>query len=98
MRRGYLPPDAPNLFGLCDIVACSVVADAVSIARSINNRGMINHGLRLMNVHPRPAWIAMREVMCKEGPFNAADLAMGLAPRINALGRMGDALPGVDRL
>lgn len=95
IARGYLPANAPALTALLDLVGASAVADAVSIARSVNNRAVITHALTQMNQAPRPAWQAMRSIMRKEGDFTEQDIAMGIAPRLNALSRMGDALPGV---
>jgi single-stranded-DNA-specific exonuclease len=98
IARGHLPPTVPSLTGLLDLVGASAVADAVSIARSVNNRAVIRNGLALMNRTPRPAWAAMRAILKKEDDFTEQDMAMAIAPRINALSRMGDALPGVKLL
>ncbi|MHB8447607.1 MAG: single-stranded-DNA-specific exonuclease RecJ [Rudaea sp.] len=98
IARGHLKADAPSLMPLLDMVGASAVADAVSIARSVNNRAVIRQGLALMNRAPRQAWVALRSVLKKEDAFDEKDLAMAIAPRINALSRMGDALPGVKLL
>jgi len=95
IKRGVLAGDSPNLAPLLDIVSSAVVADAVNVAASKNNRAVINYGLTRMNANARPVWVAMRNILHKEGPLTAQDLGMGIGPRINALSRMGDALPGV---
>lgn len=93
---GWLPPDAPNLAGLLDFVAVGTVADASSIGRSKNNRGYIKYGLSLMNrPNPRPAWAAMRQLLKKTEPFTAKDISHAIAPRVNARGRLGDAMASV---
>jgi len=95
IARGHLRANAPSLTALLDWVGTSAVADAVSISKSVNNRAVISHALSMMNHAPRPAWVAMRQIMKKEGDFTEQDLAMSIAPRLNAISRMGDALPGV---
>jgi single-stranded-DNA-specific exonuclease len=93
IRRRYLPSDSPTLTDLVDYVALSTVADCVSIA-SKNNRAVVRAGLKRINVGARPAWRAIRPYLVKKGnrPITAEELAWGLAPRINASGRIRDPL------
>lgn len=96
IARGWLPADAPNLAGLLDFVAVGTVADASSIGRSKNNRAYIKYGLSLMNrANPRPAWAAMRGLLKKTDPFTTTDISHQIAPRVNARGRLGDAMASV---
>ncbi|UJJ60654.1 DHH family phosphoesterase, partial (plasmid) [Rhodanobacter denitrificans] len=82
MRRGRLPADAPTLAPLLAWSAVGTTADAVSLARSHNNRAVIRYGLRLINASTRAPWQAMRKVMKKDGPFCTKDISHGLGPRI----------------
>lgn len=98
IRRGHLPPDAPTLAPLLAWSAVGTTADAVSLARSLNNRAVIRYGLRLINGSTRAPWQAMRKVMKKEGPFSTKDISHGVGPRINARGRMADPLASLQFL
>lgn len=96
IARGWLPKDAPSLAPLLDVVAVGTCADAVSLGASKNNRSILAYGLRRINSKaPRACWEAMRAVMNKQGPLTVRDLSHGIAPRINARGRLGDAMASV---
>lgn len=92
----YLPASTPSLSHLADLVALGTTADAVSFARSTNNRGITAFGLQLMNQpNGRPAWRALRQHLNKETDFTTADIAFTLGPLTNAAGRIDDAMCGV---
>jgi single-stranded-DNA-specific exonuclease len=74
---------------LLDFVACSTVADCVSMA-STNNRALVKYGLRLMNKTSRPCWDAMRP-MIKTREIRSETIAFGIAPRVNAQTRLNSA-------
>ncbi len=98
--RQYLPPERVEglrLSGLLDLVALGTVADCVSLSRSRNNRILIEHGLRIANAaDARPCWGALREPLrARERPLTAQDLAFGAGPRLNARGRLDEAMAGV---
>lgn len=96
---GWLPADAPSLAPLLDVVAVGTCADAVSLGASKNNRSVLAYGLRRINAPgSRACWNAMREVMNKTGDLTVRDLSHGCAPRINARGRLGDAMASVNLL
>ncbi|MCW0399252.1 Single-stranded-DNA-specific exonuclease RecJ [Xanthomonas sacchari] len=95
IRRKWLPEDAPRLGDLLDWVALGSACDAVSLARSINNRALITHGLRIMNSRRRPAWEGMAAVLGKQDEFTAPDLAWKIGPRLNARSRLSEAMTGV---
>ena len=89
-----LPP-RPWLTGFVDLVALATVADVVPLVDE--NRTFVKHGLALMRKGRRPALNALFEAA--QIPFataTARDLAFGIAPRINAAGRLGDASEGVE--
>lgn len=99
IEYGHLPAESPSLANLLDYVAVGTVADCVSIARSANNRAVIQAGLQRINAGSRPAWLVARENIASEGlTLTEVDVAFGLAPRINARGRLDGALAGVHYL
>lgn len=96
IAQGMLDRDTPSLAHLSDFVALGVTADAVSFARSINNRAIVSYGLSLMNRDDaRPAWKALRRHLKKDDAFTSTDIAFSLGPLVNAAGRMSDAMEGV---
>ncbi len=96
--RGELTAESPRVSDLLDYCAVGTIADASSLAYSLNNRMIVRHGLRLMNTRPRPCWEAMRRLLKKTGDWTAADIAFQIATRINARGRLTDAFLGVEFL
>lgn len=96
IERKLLPGDAPRLTSLLDFVALGTVADCVSLVRSRNNRAIIRAGLQPINAGARPCWRAIRPVLGDlSKPVTSSDLAFGIGPRINAVGRLDDAMVGV---
>lgn len=98
IQIGHLPESTPRLGHLLDLVACAAVADCTDLSRSINNRAVVAYGLHLMNTQPRPAWVALREMLGKSDDFTAADLGWTIGPMVNAAGRLDDSRPGLDFL
>ena len=98
VRRGALASDAARASDFFDYCAIGTVADAASLGMSHNNRIVVQRGLHLMNTRPRPCWEAMRQLLSKQGNWTAADIAFQLATRINARGRLGDAMLSVEFL
>lgn len=93
---GHLQPDQADTSNLLDFVAIGTVADCVSMARSLNNRAVVREGLGLMNAQRRPAWKVTANELSKEGlKLTEQDIGFGLAPRINARGRLDEAMAGV---
>lgn len=80
-----------------DLAALGTVADVVTLRGE--NRDLVAQGLRDMRARPRPG---LRELAQVAGVAIAAvrseDLAFQLGPRINAGGRMGDGLTGLELL
>lgn len=98
INRGHLPADAPRLGDLLDWVALGSACDAVSLSKSINNRALIAHGLKVMNARRRPAWEGMAVVLGKKDSYSAPDLAWKIGPRLNARSRLSEAMTGVQFL
>ena len=91
-RRG-LPPE--SLWEYLDLVALATVADLVPL--SGENRILVRYGLRQMRATTNPG---LRALLAVAGVNTGSELAAGqlshvLAPRINAVGRMSEALWGV---
>jgi len=78
--------------GLADLAAIGSVADVVPIVGE--NRSIVRLGLERLARDPRPGLAALlrRAGVRREG-ITTEDISFGLAPRINAMGRVGD--PGV---
>lgn len=69
-----------------DFAAIATVADSVPLTGE--NRDIVCEGLKLINSTPRKCYSAF---LTKDAKVNSQTIAFGIAPRINAAGRMGDA-------
>jgi len=76
-----------------DVVAIGTIADVVPLTGE--NRVLAVHGLERLNASPRPGLRALAEVAQLRGRITSREVAYGLAPRINAAGRMGNAEQGL---
>ena len=77
---------------LLDLVAIGTVADIMPL-NCIENRAMIIHGLQTINESRRKGIRSLMEVAgLKAGAVSAMDIGFGLGPRINAAGRLDDAI------
>ncbi len=74
---------------LLDLLVISIAADIVPVTGE--NRILAHHGLLQLNETERPGLIALINNSKKERPLNISDVVFGLAPTINAAGRMADA-------
>lgn len=88
--------DSPPTDSL-DLAALGAIADQVSLTDE--NRLFVQMGLRLINTQPRVGIAALLQA-AKVDPQQVDETTVGfaIAPRLNALGRMGDATPGVTLL
>lgn len=77
-----------------DFVTLASTADIVSLTGE--NRVLVRLGLELINRDPRPGIKALIESAgMKPGTIHTGQIVFGLAPRINAVGRLGDAMRAV---
>ncbi len=76
----------PNLRHSLDLVALGTMADVVPLIGC--NRILVREGVQVLNQMRRPGFKALSLVARQRTPLDARDLAFGLAPRINAAGRM----------
>ncbi|MGH8134387.1 MAG: DHH family phosphoesterase, partial [Steroidobacteraceae bacterium] len=86
---------APSVAQLLDLVALGTVADVVPL--DANNRVLIAQGLRRIRAGRCVAGIRALLDLAGRGArdLTAADLAFGVAPRLNAAGRIDDMTIGV---
>ncbi len=82
-------PDAAFLDGLLKLVALGTVADMVPLHGE--TALLVKRGLASLAGRNAPGLAALVQAARKEGSLGALDIAFGIAPRINAVGRMGGA-------
>lgn len=79
---------------LLDLVALATVADVVPLTGA--NRILVRHGLRLL---ASTRWAGLQALLASSGlegkELRAGQVGFILAPRLNAAGRVGDAMDGV---
>lgn len=97
-EAGRLPHGDPDLASLLDLVAVGTVADLVPL--DFNNRLLVSAGLRrIRQGQCQPGLRALAEAAGRDlAQFNASDIGFGLAPRLNAAGRLEDMALGIECL
>jgi len=87
----------PMVRAYLDFVTLSSTADIVPLIQE--NRILTKIGIQAINEHPRPGIKALIEVAgLKPGQITTGQIVFVLAPRINAVGRLGDAMRAVKLL
>lgn len=81
--------DSAFLDGLLKLVAIGTVADVMPLVGE--NALLVRRGLDSLSGRNGPGLAALLKAAKKEGAIGAQDIAYGLAPRLNAVGRMGGA-------
>ena len=80
-----------------DLVALAAAADIVPLIDE--NRILVNEGLNNVNLNPRPGIEALIEMSrLQPGHLSSGQIVFTVAPRINAVGRLGDAERAVNLL
>ncbi|MBL1213458.1 MAG: single-stranded-DNA-specific exonuclease RecJ [Ignavibacteriae bacterium] len=78
-----------------DLVALAAAADIVPLVDE--NRVLVREGIEQINQNPRPGILALiKSARMEPGNLSAGQIVFTLAPRINAVGRLGDANRAVD--
>jgi single-stranded-DNA-specific exonuclease len=97
-ETGALASPEPDLTRLLDLVAVGTVADLVPL--DANNRALVAAGLRRLRAGQGCAGLrALAEVAGRDlQTLSAGDIGFGLAPRINAAGRLEDMALGIECL
>ena len=75
-----------NIIPYLDLLVISIAADIVPL--SGENRVLAYYGLEQLNANPRAGLKALMEVSDRDRSFTISDVVFGLAPRINAAGRI----------
>jgi single-stranded-DNA-specific exonuclease len=93
-----LQQQPPDLRSLLDLVAVGTVADLVPL--DTNNRALVAAGLRRLRAGQGCAGLrALVEVAGRDlRTLTSADIGFGIAPRINAAGRLQDMAVGIECL
>ncbi|MGE4504752.1 MAG: single-stranded-DNA-specific exonuclease RecJ [Desulfovibrionaceae bacterium] len=93
-----LPGQPTDMGRLLDFVALGTVADVVPLTGQ--NRILVKNGLLLIKEAVRPGIGALKEVSGYDrlAELGAGQIGFGLAPRINAAGRLGDPNLALDLL
>ena len=88
-------PEMPN--SLIDLVAIATASDIVPLYDE--NRILVKEGFELINKNPRLSLRVLIESSgLKVGNLTTSNMVFTLAPRINAVGRLGDAKRAVELL
>ncbi|MFA3783254.1 single-stranded-DNA-specific exonuclease RecJ [Melioribacteraceae bacterium 4301-Me] len=78
-----------------DLVALAGAADIVPLIDE--NRILVKEGIDLINTNPRPGILALiKAAKMEPGNLTAGQIVFSIAPRINAVGRLGDANRAVE--
>lgn len=95
-KDGFYEGNLPNLVEYLDIVAMGTVADMVPLLES--NRIFVKHGLLQMQRNNRPGLLALANICgiktLKE--ITPSAISYKMAPRLNAAGRIGNAIKGLE--
>ncbi|MEO8398779.1 MAG: single-stranded-DNA-specific exonuclease RecJ [Ignavibacteriaceae bacterium] len=80
-----------------DLVSLAGAADIVPLVDE--NRVLVREGLNLINENPRPGILALiKSSRMEPGNLTSGQIVFTIAPRINAVGRLGDAQRAVELL
>lgn len=84
-------------YAYLDYVAIASAADIVPLIGE--NRVLVHYGLQLLNSFPRPGLKSLIDCANLDlGNLTTSSIIFGLAPRINAAGRIGDAKRAVEMM
>lgn len=94
-RRGFRPSLTKD--DMLDVVALGTVTDMGPLLGE--NRVLVKHGLAAINTTQRPGLRALIAAAgLTPGKITSTDISFGLGPRLNAAGRIDDALLSYDLL
>lgn len=91
---GHIRAADADVMQLLDFAAVGTIADCVDIGRSRANRWAVQKGLNLIRNGARPIWRAFAPHVRNQ--WTATAVAFNLAPKVNAGGRLGDAMRSLD--
>jgi single-stranded-DNA-specific exonuclease len=89
VEKGFWDRESmPNLRNYLDLVALGTVADVMPLVKV--NRILVRAGLEVVTDRTRPGiWALCERAAMGEGAVTSENISFGLAPRINAAGRVG---------
>ncbi len=83
------------VFKYLDLVAIAAAADIVSLTDE--NRILVRKGIEAINENPRPGIKELIKISrMQHGNLSAGQIVFTIAPRINAVGRLGEAIRAVE--
>jgi single-stranded-DNA-specific exonuclease len=85
-----------DLRPLLDLVALGTIADQVPLTGE--NRILVSAGLERLSQTARPGLLALKAVAQVEGPIGVYEVAFQFAPRLNAAGRLENAMQALHLL
>ncbi len=92
-----LEGDTSRAFAYADLALIGTIADIAAL--SGENRCIARIGLPLLNDHPRPGIAALlASAGIRPGTVDGETIAFAVAPRLNAVGRVGDGTPAANLL
>ncbi|HZB96716.1 MAG TPA: single-stranded-DNA-specific exonuclease RecJ [Herpetosiphonaceae bacterium] len=96
LHRSGLCPPALKVRQLLDIVALGTVTDVAPLDGE--NRVLVKYGLKELNRTERPGLQALIELSALKGAVTCHSIGYALGPRINAAGRLDDAVRAYELL
>lgn len=81
---------------LLDLAALGTVADIVPLRAE--NRILVSAGLKRLDATTRPGLVALKQVAAVREPIGVYEIGFQLAPRLNAAGRLEDAMISLELL
>ncbi len=94
-----LLPEGERVFDLrnyLDLAATGTIADIVPLVEE--NRILVHHGLRVLEQTQNAGLRALKEITGMKGAATPYDIGFKIGPRLNAMGRLGDALESLQLL
>src|SRR5262249_3341062 len=79
-----------------DLVATGTVADLVPLVEE--NRALVHHGLAQLAATRNTGLQALKKICSISGAVTPYDVGFKIGPRLNAMGRLGDALESLQLL